>query len=184
MLLHGRGSREESLSAALMRKRFIAALVAIAAFTPFEATHIAAFADASSKLDAVLKSRAHQHTGRSRVIVRPTAGVPVQAIGPIIHNVGGSLGRRLPTSAGHVAVVPNSALRALAGNPFVSRVSLDREVVGVMERTAAAVGAVSARQDFGYDGAGIGVAIVDSGITAWHDDLSDSSGGQRVAMST
>ena len=34
------------------------------------------------------------------------------------------------------------------------------------------VGATSARQSYGYTGAGIGVAIIDSGITSWHDDLS------------
>ena len=49
-----------------------------------------------------------------------------------------------------------------------------------MDRTAETVGAVSARQEFGLDGAGIGVAVIDSGITAWHDDLADGIGGQRV----
>ena len=27
------------------------------------------------------------------------------------------------------------------------------------------------RQSLGYTGAGVGVAVIDSGITAWHDDL-------------
>jgi serine protease AprX len=51
-----------------------------------------------------------------------------------------------------------------------------------MERTTAAVGAASVRETLGYDGAGIGVAIIDSGITQWHDDLTDPvSSVQRVA---
>ena len=34
----------------------------------------------------------------------------------------------------------------------------------------------------GYNGAGVGVAVVDSGITGWHDDLTVANGqGQRVA---
>ena len=35
------------------------------------------------------------------------------------------------------------------------------------------------RSTFGYDGAGIGVALIDSGVTPWHDDLQGAS-GQRV----
>ena len=27
------------------------------------------------------------------------------------------------------------------------------------------------QQLLGYDGAGVGVAVIDSGITSWHDDL-------------
>ncbi len=34
-------------------------------------------------------------------------------------------------------------------------------------------------QELGYDGTGVGVAIIDSGVTSWHDDLA-GSGGQRV----
>ena len=35
------------------------------------------------------------------------------------------------------------------------------------------------RQELGLDGAGIGIAVIDSGI-AYHDDLADASGPQRV----
>jgi serine protease AprX len=162
-----------------MRKKFIAALVAVAALSPFEATHLAAFADASAKLDLKLKGRTHQHMGRSRVIVRPADGVPLQAIAPLIRSLGGQPGRQL-SKAGHVALVSNRVLRLLADSPFVGRVSLDREIVGVVDRTSAAVGAALARQQFGYDGSGVGVAIIDSGITPWHDDLGDAGTGQRV----
>jgi serine protease AprX len=49
-----------------------------------------------------------------------------------------------------------------------------------MERTGATIGATVARQQFGYDGSGIVVAVIDSGITSWHDDLTGPDGSQRV----
>jgi serine protease AprX len=50
-----------------------------------------------------------------------------------------------------------------------------------MERTSSTVGAGAVRQELGYDGAGVGVAIIDSGSAAYLDDLSDGwNGGPRV----
>ena len=49
-----------------------------------------------------------------------------------------------------------------------------------MERTAATIGAVAVRQQHGYDGAGIGVAVIDSGMASWHEDLGGAN-GQRVS---
>ena len=79
--------------------------------------------------------------------------------------------------------MPNSLLKRLADNPKVKRVHRDREAQGEMARTAAAVGALTARLSYGYTGAGVGVAVIDSGITSWHDDLgasATSKSGQRV----
>jgi serine protease AprX len=77
---------------------------------------------------------------------------------------------------GQVARIPDSALDELASRAGIRGLSLDRRVQGTMERTGATVGATWVRDNLGLDGAGIGVAIIDSGVAAWHDDL----GSERV----
>jgi serine protease AprX len=71
-------------------------------------------------------------------------------------------------------------LLALAGSADVKRIALDRPTVGLLERSGATIGATVARQQLGYDGTGIGIAVIDSGITPWHDDLTGVASSQRV----
>jgi serine protease AprX len=100
-----------------------------------------------------------------------------------IRNHGGNSGRKLSILRARAARVPNALLKRLADDSKVKRVHLDREAVGEMARTSAAVGALTARVQYGYTGAGIGVAVIDSGIAPWHDDLGASASsktGQRV----
>ena len=135
------------------------------------------------KLDPLLHERARLLTGRSRVIVRGTDATSLAALASTIRLVGGTLGRELSIINGYAANVPNLALPTLAASSLVAHVALDRLVVGAMERTGATVGAAAVRQSMGYDGSGISVAIIDSGVTAWHDDLSidpAAQSGQRV----
>lgn len=140
-----------------------------------------------SKLDAPLRVRAQTSSGTSRVIIQTRAGQPVDAL---VRSLNGTPGRRLAMLGGQIAEVPNRALAALASSPAVARVSLDRPVTATMERTAATIGATWVRQSLGYDGRGVGIAMVDSGVTSWHDDLtgvgatgSGSDGVATVALS-
>jgi subtilisin family serine protease len=128
---------------------------------------------ADARLDAFLRERASAPRGTSRVIIQTADGSPADAL---IASVGGTAGRRLPLLRGQVAEIPDTALSDLAGRPAVRAISLDRRVRGTMERTATSVGAAWVQDHVGLDGAGIGVAILDSGVTAWHDDL----GSERV----
>jgi serine protease AprX len=134
-----------------------------------------------SKLDPLLQRRASLLTGHSRVIVCAASGTSPAAIVPIIRQTGGAVGRSLAIVNSVAADVPNASLPLLAANPLIARLSLDRVIAGAMERTGATVGASAARQQYGFDGSGVGVAVIDSGVTTWHDDLGDSSGAaQRV----
>jgi serine protease AprX len=133
------------------------------------------------KLDVLLQARAPLSTGQSRVIVRAIDGSSSGVLVTLIQQAGGTLRRSLPIINGYAATVPNTSLLALAGSGLIQQLSLDRVSVGAMERTSATVGATAIRQQFGYDGSGIGVAVIDSGTTSWHDDLATPGGGtQRV----
>jgi serine protease AprX len=139
---------------------------------------------AQSKLDPLLQQRLADPLGESRIIVTVDNTLSLDALAVLITEAGGVPGRRLPLINGQTASVPNAALALLALNPAVQHLALDRPIAGTLERTAAAVHATAAREAFGIDGAGIGIAVIDSGITPWHDDLADPArpGSQRVAQ--
>ena len=54
-------------------------------------------------------------------------------------------------------------------------------------RTSLTVGALAVQRAFGVTGAGVGVAVIDSGVATWHDDLTNHTtasypyGDQRVS---
>jgi serine protease AprX len=161
--------------------RLLAALMVLTAFGATGPRLLAAPPAAHLKLDPVLQQRASTGAGQSRVIIRLAKAVSRGATKTLVHQLGGTTGRELPIINAQAASVPNRALIALASSPLVARISADRAVAGAMERTAAVIGAASVRQELGLDGAGIGVAIVDSGITSWHDDLTGAPDrAQRV----
>ena len=110
--------------------------------------------------------------GTSRVIVRLNSGLTAGAADAVIRSLRGTVGRRL--AGGQVADVPDTALGALARLPGVAGVSLDRRVHGTMERTGATVGATWVQDSLGLDGTGVGIAVIDSGVANWHDDLGSS----------
>ena len=120
------------------------------------------------RLDAALAARAAAPIGTSQVIVTTRDG---RSATEAIKEAGGRPGRRLTGIGGQVAVIPDVFLGRLAAHPLVVRVRLDRPVTGTAEPTAAAVGAGWVRQELGFDGAGVGVALIDSGVANWHDDL-------------
>jgi serine protease AprX len=162
-----------------------AGLVATLVCTFAGATPTFAVAGDHPKLDKVLNARALQ-SGFSKVIVILKPGLSVDAD---VKLVGGKLGRSLGLINGKVAELPNGWLKQIADNPAVERIIYDRPTGGEMNRVAVTVGARAVQSTYGYRGAGIGVAVLDSGVTSWHQDLTylgtsslvKTLNGQRVA---
>jgi serine protease AprX len=132
-------------------------------------------AGAADKLDAALRGRALSARRMVRVIIRTT---DVPAVDGLVRALGGRTGRRLAGIGALVAQVPAGKLRELSQAPAVTAIGTDRRLHGTLERTGAATGARWVTENLGVDGAGIGVAIIDSGVTRTHDDL----GGNRVVQ--
>src|SRR5436190_627308 len=87
---------------------------------------------------------------------------------------------------GHVLELPDRLIRPLSQHPSVFRMHLDRPAAKFNYRTSLTVGTRAVRQTLGLTGAGVGVAVIDSGIATFHDDLTNNSatlyqyGNQRV----
>jgi serine protease AprX len=73
-------------------------------------------------------------------------------------------------------------IRALESNPLVTYISPNRTVHANLDVTTQTIGANAAWKS-GWNGSGVGVAVIDSGIYP-HDDLKTSSGsGSRIVYS-
>jgi serine protease AprX len=160
--------------------RLLAAVVVILAVSPSSSMQVDATGNVLSKLDPLLQVP-RSILGRSRVVLRVVNADAVAPVVSLVQLLGGRVIRRLPIIDAIAIDVPNLSLPVLAASPLVVRLSMDRLTAGAMERTGATVGATAVRQQLGYDGTGVGVAVIDSGVSPSHDDLMNlSSGAQRV----
>src|SRR5688572_18264573 len=141
------------------------------------------------KLDRKLNDRAENASGglmsRAIVVLHPGCDL-TRSYG----RLNARKGRKLGIINADVVEVQNSHLKKLADEPCVKDMHWDRKTGGSMNRAAVVEGARAVQWQYGYDGAGVGVAVIDSGIATWHDDLtylgSNANvrvvGGQRVAQ--
>jgi serine protease AprX len=166
------------MSRAAIVVRLLAAFLLVSLGAPSGSTTVTAAAPLD-KLDPILERRAASGAGTSRVIIRAVDSTPAGALSHLVQQAGGVAHRKLPAIRGRVADVPNAALAALAANPNVAGLSYDRLIVGANERTGETIGSTPVRQEYRYDGSGVGVAVIDSGVAAAHDDLLGAA-GQRV----
>jgi serine protease AprX len=135
------------------------------------------------RLDHELAYRADHHraSARTRAILtlQPGAQLP-----PEFERYAKN---RLNIINGFAVNLPNGILRRLAADPSVFRIHYDRPSAKFDYRTSLTVGAAAVNHALDFTGAGVGVAVVDSGIATWHDDLTSLSstlypyGNQRVS---
>src|SRR5688500_2165022 len=145
----------------------VALLAGTVFFEPLSGTALAQTAlRTSHKRDSILATRAvYSLSGRSRVIVEFAASADSRIFGAY-----GQAGKRIG-SRFQVGDVDNHRLLTVAADNRVARVMIDRPTFATLERANAAIGAAAARQDYGVTGRNIGVAVIDSGVTGYHDDL-------------
>ena len=125
------------------------------------------------KLDRKLNDRANSGAaGTSRVIVVINSAPhgPGAHGGPDYSKFGGQQGRHFNTINADLVSLPNGQLKKLAAAPEVASVHWDRPISGSMNIASVTTGARTANL-LGYDGTGVGVAVIDSGVAGWHDDL-------------
>ncbi len=137
----------------------------------------------SYKLDEEVNRRANGnplHTSSVIVTLAPGASLP-----PEFKRY--ARGGKLEIINGQVLDLPNGELKKLAARPNIFRVHDNRPTETFNYRTAVTVGAREAQDTLKLTGAGIGVAVIDSGVTTWHDDLTAGAsptvypyGNQRV----
>ncbi len=163
------------------RTTLVALIAVLALWTPAEAQGVKANQKPAkvqhAKLDQEL-NRVTDGVGDSDVIVEfnddSDSFTRIKA-------AGGIGGRRLGIIKARAGRMPNVLLKRLADDPKVKRIHKDRETEAFLARTVAAIGAKNVHAQYGYNGAGVGVAVIDSGITPWHDDLTVANlQGQRV----
>ena len=133
------------------------------------------------KLDKEMKSRSGRLLGTSKVILTINPGQEANAEKEI-KKLGGRLGRRLRLVNGMAVELPNRVINKISERSEVLSVHFDRPIAGHMNRTAVSIGARAAQQEWGYDGAGVGVAVIDSGVAGWHDDLSYTGNKPNVRV--
>jgi serine protease AprX len=122
--------------------------------------------------------------GKTKVIV---SLVPGAQLPPAFKRF--ARGGKLDVINGAALELPNSVINQLASNPSVFRIHYDRPIQHHNYRTAVTVGARIVQEWLGYTGAGVGVAVIDSGVASWHDDLTNYNssntypyGNQRVSQ--
>lgn len=125
------------------------------------------------KLDDELTRRARigSRSRRSRLIVQLGNGQTLPASLRAYQS-----GNRLDLINGYVLDVPDNALADVASQVEVASAHVDRPIWAADYLSTHSTAADVAHDTLGFTGEGIGVAVIDSGVATWHDDLTEPRG--------
>lgn len=129
----------------------------------------------ASELSGLLaKAKRGASKGQTVQVIVQYKQVPTSAHYSTMKNRGGLLHSRLHMINGAAFTIPVSALPLLEADPEIASVTIDHPMNVMDDLTNSATGVASAWNS-GWTGAGIGVAVIDSGINDSHPDLWNSS---------
>src|SRR2546425_324340 len=136
------------------------------------------------KLDKELTYRADHHSAlaKSKVIVTLKSGTQL----PTEFKKYANAYKRLGIINGQVLGLPKGLIKRLSQHPDVFDIRYDRPLAQANYTTALTTGGLAVNRALGLTGTGVGIAIIDSGIAPWHDDLTNRTstlypyGNQRV----
>src|SRR6185369_14336524 len=112
-----------------------------------------------------VKSGSYPYSGgRVKVIIR-TSSNPSAMLKSTVGKMGGKLKKEFKFFKGIACELPQSVLEELAKSSEVISIQPDSKTYPLMDVTTDATGADVAWQNYGLDGSGIGVAVIDSGIS-------------------
>jgi serine protease AprX len=128
-----------------------------------------------------LLDKAHQGTanGQTVKVIVQYRQVPTAAHYATMRGRRGRLQAKLHMIKSAAFTIPVSALAALETDPEIISVTIDHPMNVMDDLTNDATGVQSA-WTAGYNGAGVGVAVIDSGINDSHPDLQNPDGTSRV----
>lgn len=168
------GRNERHSAAWGKRFTFLAVVAAVLAFGQPNAV-AAAPSRIASELSGFL-AKAKQGTAKNetiKVIVQYRV-VPTAAHYATMSQRGGHLNAKLHLVKAAAFTIPVSALPLLEADPEIVNVTIDHPMNVMDDLTNDAIGTGAAWHE-GYNGAGVGVAVIDSGINDSHPDLWNST---------
>jgi len=129
----------------------------------------------ASELSELL-TKAHQGAaqGQTVKVIVQYRQVPTASHYATMQNRGGRVHAKLHMINAAAFTIPASALPALEADPEIVSVTIDHPMNVMDDLTNGATG-VNAAWNSGYTGAGVGVAVIDSGINDSHLDLWNSA---------
>ena len=169
-----RGGRNERHSAA-WGKRIALGLILIVSSTSLGQNRDASTRSAQGRNRFApevtkLMNRFAAHPSQQVKVIVQYKQVPQTAALSRMQGLGGRMSHHLGLVRGAAFSVPAGALASLANDPEVEFVSVDHPLKGMDDYTDAAMNVTNAISS-AYDGTGIGVAVIDSGISDKGPDL-------------
>jgi serine protease AprX len=145
-------------------------------WTDATANETGRFSRIAPELSGLLaKAKQGQNRGQMVKVIVTYNTVPTAAHYATMQGRGGRLQAKLHLIKAAAFTIPASALPLLEADPEVATVTIDHPMNVMDDLTDGAIG-VSAAWNSGFNGAGIGVAVIDSGINDNVADLKNDAG--------